>query len=227
VAESQLEWRRHSAEASGGTSSDEIAAAIRRKIMERDLRGTILDYGAGAGRLTDSLLEMGRFERVVAADIMPVPQALASRIEWIEQDLNLPIRSHDGVFDAIVASEVIEHLENPRAVMRDLYRMLRPGGTVIVTTPNNESWRSLLALAVRGHFVAFGDSNYPAHIVALVRADIERILRETGFSSAEFSYTNDGGIPCKPNVKWQKISFGLLGGRRFSDNLLAIASKPN
>ncbi len=214
------------AEATRGISSDSIYRAVQRVIVDRDLRGKALDFGAGAGQLTRELLAMDRFAQVSAADIMPAPPEFAGKIEWIQQDLNLPLENHDAAFDVVISAEVIEHLENPRSMMRDLYRLVRPGGTVIVTTPNNESWRALLALLFRGHFVSFGDTAYPAHIVALLRKDFERIFREAKFDTPEFHFNDDGGLPRLPSVTWQSVSFGLLRGLRFSDTVIAVATKP-
>jgi len=103
--------------------------------------------------------------------------------------------------------------------------LLRPGGTVIFSTPNNESWRSLLALLFQGHFVAFGDSCYPAHITAILRKDIEHMLVEAGFSIPDFFFTDVGGIPKLPTLQWQKISGNFLKGLRYSDNLIAVSYK--
>jgi 2-polyprenyl-3-methyl-5-hydroxy-6-metoxy-1,4-benzoquinol methylase len=224
--EELLQRRRVAAESSGGTSSDSIYAAVQRVITDRDLRGTVLDYGAGIGHLARLLLSLQRFDQVTAVDILPVPQDLAGRVAWIEQDLNFTLAGHEEAFDVVIAVEVIEHLENPRAMIRDLYRMLRPGGTAIVTTPNNESWRAIFALLIRGHYVAFGDTSYPAHIVALLRKDLHRIFQEAKFHSPEFQFTDQGSLPGKPDITWQAVTFGFLRGLRFSDNIIAVAMKP-
>jgi 2-polyprenyl-3-methyl-5-hydroxy-6-metoxy-1,4-benzoquinol methylase len=221
-----LQNRRRAAELSGGISSDPIYSAIQRVIADRDLRGKILDYGAGVGQFVRRLLSLQRFEQIAAADILPVPADLVGKVEWIAQDLNLPILNHDEIFDAVIAAEVVEHLENPRAMMRDLFRVLRPGGTAIISTPNNESWRAIFSLLIRGHYVAFGDTSYPAHIVALLRKDFDRIFQEAQFHAPEFQYTDEGGLPGKPDVTWQAVTFGLLHGLRFSDNIIAVATKP-
>jgi 2-polyprenyl-3-methyl-5-hydroxy-6-metoxy-1,4-benzoquinol methylase len=226
TATALLEHRAKAAELSKGTSGNAIYALIERVIAERALTGRILDYGAGVGYFTRRLLALERFHSISAADIMGAPRDLSGKVEWIEQDLNLSLPGRDGTFDVVVAPEVIEHLENPRFVLRDIFRLLRPGGSAIVTTPNNESWRSLIALLVRGHFTEFGDSHYPAHITALLRKDLSRIFQEASFPAPDFYFTNSGGIPGRPLVKWQQISLGLLKGRRFSDNILAIADKP-
>jgi 2-polyprenyl-3-methyl-5-hydroxy-6-metoxy-1,4-benzoquinol methylase len=170
---------------------------------------------------------LGRFSSLSAIDLMPRPVGIDESVSWIDWDLNEAIDISDHSFDVIVSAEVIEHLENPRAVAREWFRLLRPGGTLVFSTPNNESWRSLIALVLRGHFVAFSDTCYPAHITALVCKDIERILTEAGFSVPEFIFTNVGGIPKFPKLHWQTISAGLLKGIRYSDNLLAIAHKPS
>jgi 2-polyprenyl-3-methyl-5-hydroxy-6-metoxy-1,4-benzoquinol methylase len=221
-----LEHRAKAAQLSGGTSGNAIYSLIERVIVDRGLQGRILDYGAGVGQLTRRLLALQRFHSVSAADIMGAPNDLSGKVEWIEQDLNSAVPGHDGEFDVVVAAEVIEHLENPRFMIREIFRLLRPGGAAIVTTPNNESWRSLIALLVRGHFVEFGESGYPAHITALLGKDLARMLQEASFLPAGFEFTNSGGLPGNPSVRWQQLSFGLLKGRRYSDNILAIANKP-
>lgn len=217
--------RTHAAILSGGISSNVIYAAIERVIEAKGLEGAVLDYGAGVGDLTRRLVRLQRFESISAADIMAKPAGFDA-VHWIEQDLNEPMQGYDGAFDVVIAAEVIEHLENPRFTLRELTRLLKPGGTVIVTTPNNESWRSFVALLVRGHYAHFGWRSYPAHITALLRKDFERIFLECKLATPEFYFTNDGGIPGKPNVTWQKVSFGILRGLRFSDNVIAVAKKP-
>jgi 2-polyprenyl-3-methyl-5-hydroxy-6-metoxy-1,4-benzoquinol methylase len=224
TAEDLLMQRTRAAEMSKGIGPSVVYEAIERVIASTGLRGTVLDYGAGAGDLTRRLVALKHFDSVSAADIMSKPCNLENVI-WIEQDLNEPIRGCDSAFDVVIAAEVIEHLENPRFTVREICRMLRPGGTAIVTTPNNESWRSLLALLFRGHYAGFGELSYPAHITALLRKDLVRIFGESKLSIPVFYFTDRGGIPGKPHVSWQKISFGLLRGLRFSDNLVAVVTK--
>lgn len=126
----------------------------------------------------------------------------------------------------IVAAEVVEHLENPRSVAREWFRLLRPGGLAVLSTPNNESWRSVVSFVFRGSFVAFNDASYPAHITALVRSDLRRLLVEAGFDEPAFHFTDHGLVPRLTGLTWQRLSGTRLRGIRYSDNIICSASKP-
>jgi 2-polyprenyl-3-methyl-5-hydroxy-6-metoxy-1,4-benzoquinol methylase len=218
------EYRMHAAEASGGTSGQEIKALVLKLIRQEGLKGSFLDFGAGKGDLIRRLVRLEGVEELSGADILTRPDDLPAAVRWFEQDLNNDL-TIDRVFDVVICSEVIEHLENPRAVFRNLHRLLRPGGALILTMPNQESVRSYAALLLGGHHVHFLGTNYPAHITALVRMDLARMCAETGFGDHSFHYTGVGGIPKMPWCTWQRVSFGLLRGRLFSDNIGMVAKR--
>lgn len=220
------EWREHAAELSQGTSNDAIYKMALRNLPDISTAQSLLEYGSGTGNFIKLLLHNKFAADMTGVDIMSRPRDLPEIVKWVEVDLNLPVPLEPSSFDVIVALEVIEHLENPRAILREITRLLAPGGCFILTTPNQESIRSLLALLIKGHFVAFTDNSYPAHITALLKKDLERILTESGLIIEAWDYTNDGGLPKAPAYKWQQLSFGLLRGRWFSDNILVRARKP-
>jgi 2-polyprenyl-3-methyl-5-hydroxy-6-metoxy-1,4-benzoquinol methylase len=221
-----LARRRYAAESTGGISSDTIYAAIEHVISEKKLHGAVLDYGAGVGHLSRRLLALDRFTSITGADLMGCPADLVDHIRWVRQDLSEALPNRNEEFDLVIAAEIIEHLENPRFTLREIFRVLRAGGWAVITTPNNESLRALLALMLRGHFVAFGDTCYPAHITALLRKDLRRIFLEAGFYEPEFHCNREGSIPGMPSLKWQTLSLGLLRGLRFCDNIIAVGRKP-
>src|SRR5262249_48608603 len=95
-------------------------------------QGRALDLGAGRGELSTRLSALGY--RVVAVERY-IPQ-FEAKVPVVDADLNQPLPFEDACFDVAMAVEILEHLENPRSFLRELSRVLRPGGTAIVSTPN-------------------------------------------------------------------------------------------
>lgn len=218
------EQRKRASEASGGISSEPIKSLVLSLLARERASGRLLDFGAGLGELLTRLHSTGGYSSLAGADLYPRPSNLPAAVEWHQQDLNDAI-TITPTFDVVICSEVIEHLENPRLTMRTLHGLLKPGGLLVLTMPNQESIRSYLALMFIGHFVQFTGQSYPAHITALLRMDLTRISAETGFTPPGFSYTDEGGLPKLPVVTWQKVSFGFLRGRLFSDNIAMVTRR--
>lgn len=101
--------------------------------MER--RGRLLDIPAGAGNEAARLAKVG-FE-VVGVDLFAPPRAGASAAAgWVRADCNAPFPFRTAAFDAVLSREGIEHLENQAGFVRECARVLRPGGRLVLTTPN-------------------------------------------------------------------------------------------
>ncbi len=215
------EFRIRAACCSGGTSHEAIKELVLGVIFSEKIQGKILDYGAGTGELVRILDGIDGIE-VTGVDIFPKPDDLQDSVHWYQQDLNSTVKHEASYFDAIICSEVIEHLENPRAVFRDLKKLLKPSGKLILTTPNQENIRSFLTLIFRGHFAQFVGSHYPAHITALLSADLVHLCEETGFLNPKFIYTNRGWFP-GVRMTWQQLFGKWLRGKWFSDNVGMVA----
>lgn len=210
---------------SEGRSQESIHRLVAKVLRATgDEPRTLVDVGCGTGQLARSLA--GLFKRYIGCDILTYegfPREKWAR--FVHVDLNVtPFPLEDGVGDVVVAVETIEHLENPRAFFRELVRLARPGGLVIVTTPNQLSLLSKVTLMLRNEFNAFQESAglYPAHITALLEADLRHIARECGLEGVAVHYTDSGRIPFMP-LHWPA---GLgFRGRWFSDNVLVCGRR--
>jgi 2-polyprenyl-3-methyl-5-hydroxy-6-metoxy-1,4-benzoquinol methylase len=218
-------WRQLSAVASKGYASTTVHNTVIDLLRSMAPNGSLLDFGAGVGAFARELSRSFRLSKIVCADLLSRPADLPEGVDWIQFDLNDSLPLPEASFDAITAVEVIEHLENPRAVFRELERLLRPGGILVLSTPNQESLRSYITLITSGHFAAFRNTSYPAHITALLREDFVRLCEETSLAPPNFQYTNVGRIPTLTRYCWQQFSLGLLKGRLFSDNVAIYTTK--
>lgn len=97
-------------------------------------RGRALDAPCGPGLLAGALHQLG-FE-TVAADLDAAGYALRGRVPFSTLDLDRPLPFKDGCFALVHCGDGIEHLENPFALFREFARVLSPGGTLLVLTPN-------------------------------------------------------------------------------------------
>ena len=204
-----------------GASHDPVYKLAERLVVSWGLSrsASVLDLGGGAGSFSATLLS--QFTQVHLMDFAPV--ARDGRIRYATGDLNDRLPYTDATFDAVAALEVIEHLENPRAFVREIARILKPGGRCLLTTPNQTSLTSKVCLLLRDEFQHFQASSYPAHITALLPIDLKRVATEAGLTFAGLYYTDDGRIPGTVR-RWQALPF--LTGKWFSDNLAVVALKP-
>lgn len=120
-----------------------------RRYAEQRLKPhyALLDYGAGRGAHTEFDFR-GLVSRVVGVDVDPAvrgnPQVHASAL-LKAPDYAVPFA--DESFDAIVSTNVVEHLPNPEASFRELARVLRPGGVILIKTTNLHHYIGTVARA--------------------------------------------------------------------------------
>lgn len=113
-------------------SRSEIHPAIS-KILKEMPRGKLLDFPAGSGSLAWRLQSEGF--QVTAADV--VPEAFKNpEIEIVRGDLNRTFPFESDRFDYACFVEGPEHVENVFQCLREFARILKPGGTLVVSLPN-------------------------------------------------------------------------------------------
>jgi len=164
----------------------------------------ILEVGSAPMILTLALARQGY--RVAGVDIDP------SRFERAisEQGLHVvdcnvetePLPFADASFDAVILNEVLEHLRiNPVAALREARRVLRPGGVLLLSTPNLRSLDGIWNLAVHRRSFAIADNVYDeyqklerlghmGHVREYAPGDVEALLARVGFVVEDRVYRN-------------------------------------
>ena len=144
-------------------------AAGRRQGVE------ILDVGCGSGTLLGLLKQQGF--RVTGVDFSPE----AARVAFAEHGVRVVIGSLGEAafpgqsFDVVTLFHVMEHVTNPRDVLAEVFRILKPGGAIVLQVPNIESWQ----------FQVFGARWYgldiPRHVIDYSKSAMLKLLDDSGF----------------------------------------------
>jgi len=101
-------------------------------------RGCVVDLGCGPGGLFAPLRERHPSVDIVGVEIQPAmlraarAGALASGATIVEADLAQPLPLPDSSADAVVAAMVLHEMPNPLPLLREVARLLRPGGVLLV-----------------------------------------------------------------------------------------------
>ncbi|HEV3000989.1 MAG TPA: class I SAM-dependent methyltransferase [Solirubrobacteraceae bacterium] len=161
------------------------AFALRRDFLLAHLPAgaRVLDVGCGEGAFSATMAGAGA--RPVAVDVADEPlRRLRARFPSLEDvrraHAGRPLPLADGEVDAAWAGEVIEHVVDVGAFCAELRRVVRPGGPLILTTPDHPR-ALLLRLAARRR--AFEDHFHPYadHLRFFTARTLTVVLRDAGF----------------------------------------------
>jgi SAM-dependent methyltransferase len=170
-------------------------ALRKRFLLDRIAAGErVLDIGCGEGWFASELNRAG--VSVVALDVAAEPLRRArARVPGLDArliDADEPWPLPDASFDAVWAGETLEHVADSAGWLSQARRVLRPGGRLLLSTPNHPRLTMLvLALSARAfeaHFDPLAD-----HLRFYTRASLTRLLGELGF--ADVSVRAAAGAP--------------------------------
>ena len=141
----------------------------------------VLDLGCGDGWMTAELASRGAAP--VGVEIASAAIDRASRrhpeLEFRLAEIGGELPSEDNAFDAVWASEVIEHVADTAGWLSEVRRVLRPRGRLLLTTPNHSRLR-LLAGGMERYSEPLGD-----HLHLYVASSLRALLGEFGFGEVQ------------------------------------------
>jgi ubiquinone/menaquinone biosynthesis C-methylase UbiE len=148
----------------------------------------ILDLGAGHGAMTKKLYEKGY--NVSACDMFPEIFEF-NEIKCDKADITSRLPYADNTFDIVIAIEVIEHITDHDTFISESSRILKPGGCLLLSTPNILSLKSRIRFLFRGFFYSFDPleiNNYDGlqHVASLTLDQYNYIAVKNGFKEAEY-----------------------------------------
>lgn len=146
--------------------------------------GRLLDIPAGAGYFALKASQAG-FESVAAE--IDTSWHRFEQLKYVCADMSQKLPFEDASFDYIVSIEGIEHIENQFLFLRECFRILKPGGRLLITTPNVSSLENRLGFLITGvHETPPGpirddlDNIYMSHINLIPFFRFETFLRFAG-----------------------------------------------
>ncbi len=180
-------------EQSGARLIDKNAPGTQDKvvsILTRMPKGKLLDAPAGEGALVQRLTGI---HEITAVDLDEDFFRLGDLVPFRKVDLNGVLPFQDASFDYVTCVEGIEHLENPFSCIREFARVLKPGGRLIITTPNIMSIKSRTRFLFYGYHDFFrfiklpddfrhGNPEYDhQHINPMTFTELRYALKKAGF----------------------------------------------
>ncbi|HYP29719.1 MAG TPA: class I SAM-dependent methyltransferase [Blastocatellia bacterium] len=163
---------------------------VTRELKSRSAK--VLDLGCGTG--LSSLLFFDKGYEVTGIDITRAMIRRAGELPFAKlicQDLEKPLKVKDDYFDAVVMIGVMEHINDPAAILKEVWKKLKDGGLFALTLPCKNA-----------HFSEYGLKNY-------YKKEIEPIMREAGFkvirSEKSFAYEDDSSTIYYWNYLLRKI----------------------
>ena len=174
----------------GPDSCNFITPAILKVLSGLGVR-RILDLGAGNGKLCSELMKEGY--QVVGVDFdeagLEIARDAYPTIPFYRygvQDDPQALLGQEGAFDAVVSTEVVEHLYSPHLLPRYAAAVLKPRGALLISTPYHGYWKNL-ALSVTGTWDRHHSPLWHGgHIKFWSPATLSRLLLENGFTVRSF-----------------------------------------
>jgi SAM-dependent methyltransferase len=160
-----------------------IFSRRRRQVVQRlpKTAARIADFGSGYDcRLLRSLQRDFDATELIAVDTeFDSSLSSTSQLSLVTADLNKPLPLPDASIDVGLSLAVLEHLDQPDIFLSELYRVMRPGGVVLLTTPGPSSQWLLEFLAFRLHVIDEHEIRDHKHYFS--SSELRQVFETAGF----------------------------------------------
>lgn len=203
------------------------AVVFETLVRLRSPPARVLDLGAGTGAWANRLHRAG----YAVTALEKTGEHYAGSAPLVLADLNADFAARLGEerFDILTCIEVIEHVENPRHLLRNARQLLNPGGLIVITTPNIESTAGRLRFLWNGELRHFGrDSRFSneTHITPIHTLMFERALDDVGLQVLQHRYERDRSSGSRvPFMLLARLLDPLLRGPRGGDNHIYVVKE--
>lgn len=123
---------------------------ILSKILKIEKPLNVIDIACGNGGFINTLSQMYPLHKYygsdIASNVIEQNKIEKPEINWYAEDCNVRMSYKDNFFDVVIAGEVLEHLYDTDYFIHELYRIIKPGGFLLLTTPNLASWLDRITL---------------------------------------------------------------------------------
>jgi len=175
---SQMSGERHSADLVTGNQlqrTERIRALLSDKPGRR-----VLDVGCGFAHLVRALAEQGHQAHGcdISEELINYHREHSPFAEFKLSRIDEKLPYDEGAFDVVISSEVVEHVYDVLGFLRQLARCVRPGGSLVLTTPYH-GVRKIVALTLAGKFETHFDP-LGQHIRFFTPKSLSRCLSQCG-----------------------------------------------
>jgi SAM-dependent methyltransferase len=137
-------WRGYRREGSRLLLEDRIEATLGLMLPARG--GTMLDIGCATGVVSELLAKAAGVGRVEGVDFAAVPAAIETRAANLDSSEPLPYA--DASFDVVTCLETLEHVHDTDHLVREVHRLLKPGGYAVLSVPRIDGLLTVAMLAL-------------------------------------------------------------------------------
>lgn len=190
---------------------------VIKRLIPQEIKISILDFGCGKGKIIDEIVNINHKADITGVDVSNTALNFAKKkfkkfkFIKIEDGEKLPFNKNS--FDFIISSDVLEHVYNTQNVFKELSRVLKPQGRILISVPYNGLIKNTI---ITLFFFEFIFNPRSPHIRFYTKRTLLHEIKSVGLTPVKFGYFGrfyplSKGMFClcekpKPPTYWRRQS---------------------